>query len=304
MFSAIADVDHGGTWTAAVVRSEGENRILLGVLARQVGADGAVGPEKSYQVDAAMNYAASAPDSASAKFLREQALVKDRIISSDDASVIVTEGKLRVRLPKSHSAYDQPFATGWPRALREVVTERSLLNAHGTFYCVPRTISGGVRRIKPVCTHNKRIVDFCSWRGLLVIAGCRTDAKADGHYFASPDGAGLWFGDVDDLWKMGKPVGEGGPWRNTPVEADALSDPYLMAGYDRKSLALAHDAAGEVTFTILVDVAADDTWLPYATLRVPAGQTVTHVFPDGYAAHWVRLKADRACRATATFTYR
>jgi len=304
MFSAIADVDYNGAWTSAVVRSEGDDRILLGVLARPVGADGSAGPEKTFQVDEAMRFAPSKPDSASATFLREQVTIKDRIISSDEASIIVTEGKLRVRLPRAHGAYDQPFATGWPRALREVVTERSLLNAGGSFYCVPRTISGGLRRIKPVCTHNKRIVDFCSWRGLLVIAGCRADAKPDGHYFASADGVGLWFGDVDDLWKMGKPVGEGGPWRNTPVEAGGLSDPYLMAGYDRKSLALSHDAKGEVNFTVLVDVAADDTWLPYATLRVPAGQTVTHEFPEGYSAHWVRLKADRACRATATFTYR
>ena len=33
------------------------------------------------------------------------------------------------------------------------------------------------------------------------------------------------------------------------------------------------------------------------------GQTVKHLFPDGYSAHWVRLKTDTAATASATFTY-
>lgn len=76
--------------------------------------------------------------------------------------------------------YEQPFATGWPRGLREVVTERSLLNAAGTFYVLPRVTSGGAAKIPPVCSHGKRITEFCSWRGLLVIGGVRqAAAKGD-----------------------------------------------------------------------------------------------------------------------------
>ena len=303
MFSALADIDQPGPWTSAIVRSEGEDRILLGALARPVDAAGNVGPVHAYQVDEAMVFHPTAPESDSARFLKERAVVRDRLIETDEASVIVTEGKLRFRLPKSHPAYDAPWNTGWPRALREVVTERSLLNAAGTFYVLPRESSGGLRAIRPICTHNKRITDFCSWRGLLVLAGCVAKAPADGHYFASDDGMGLWIGDIDDLWKLGKPVGRGGPWLRTPVQAGEVSDPYLMAGYDRKKVELSHDAEGDVTFTILVDVTAGDRWFPYATIRVPSGRGVTHVFPSGYSAHWVRLKADRRCRATALFAY-
>jgi hypothetical protein len=303
-FAALADVDQPGPWTAAVMRSEGADRITLGVLARSVDASGKLGTPATYQVDAELKFHATAADSPSARFLAEKVLVKNRVVSSDAASVIVTEGKLRVRLPKAHAGYDAPWATGWPRALREVVTERSLLNAAGSFFLLPRENSGGLRRLKPICTHNKRITDFCSWRGLLVVAGCAASARPDGHYFAAADGrAGLWFGDLDDLWKLGKPVGRGGPWLNTPVEAGTLSDPYLMAGYDRKTLALSHDANSEVSFTILVDVAGDGVWFPYAKLRVPAGQTVTHAFPAGYSAHWVRLKPNRPAKATAMFQY-
>ena len=140
--------------------------------------------------------------------------------------------------------------------------------------------------------------------GLLVLAGCRTDAKPDGHYFAAPDAsAGLWFGDIDDLWKMGKPRGVGGPWKDTAVEPGQPSDPYLMAGYDRKTLTISHDCAEPVTFTTEVDVLGDGTWVRYGQVEAAAGRTTDYAFPSGYAAHWVRLTASRACKATATFTY-
>jgi hypothetical protein len=59
-----------------------------------------------------------------------------------------------------------------------------------------------------------------------------------------------------------------------------------------------------VTFTVEVDfLAAGNYWGTYATLVVPAGQTLRHEFPDGYSAHWVRLRADANCNATAWFTY-
>ena len=306
LFQALADIDSPGGWTGGVMRSEAGRQgreIPLGALTVAVDAAGRAGAEKTWQVGPDLKFTATAPDSASAKVLGAKARTGAPTVEFDAASAIITEGPKRYRLPAS-SGYGKPWPTGWARAAREVVTERILLNVAGSFYVLPRTSSGGAGRLKPVCTHNKRITDFCSWRGLLVMAGCRADAKPDGHYFQPPDGAtGLWFGDVDDLWKMGKPHGVGGPWRNTPVAADRPSDPYLMAGYDRKTLAISHDAPEAVTFTIEVDVLGDGTWVRYASIEAPAGRETIHAFPSGYAAHWVRLTAGQACKATATFTY-
>jgi hypothetical protein len=39
------------------------------------------------------------------------------------------------------------------------------------------------------------------------------------------------------------------------------------------------------------------------TFKVPPGKTERHTFPDGYAAHWVRVTSDTDCSATAWFTY-
>jgi hypothetical protein len=224
--------------------------------------------------------------------------------SIDAASVIVRVKDRQYRLPKTATEYDRPFASGWPRGRREVVTERSLLNAHGTIYEVPRADAGDYARMRPICTHGKRITDFASWRGMLVLVGVRADAQADEHCYRSADGrAAVWFGEVDDLWSLGAPVGVGGPWRDTPVEAGRPSDPYLMAGYRTKTLSLSHRDARPVTFTVEVDFAADGSWSPYARITVPASQTVTHRFPAGYSAHWVRLSASHATTATATLRY-
>jgi hypothetical protein len=264
-----------------------------------------VGETKTWQVTPDMRFSATASDSASARFLEKNALVRDRCVENDAASLILSDGKLRVRLPRSHPAYDAPFAGTWPRPVRKVVVDRLLLDAGGSFYMLPDPQAGGLRRIKPIATHNKRITDFCSWRGLLVLAGCAAAAKPDGHCFTAPDGqTALWFGDMDDLWKLGKPVGTGGPWRDTAVTAGTPSDAYLMTGYDQKQLELSHDAKEPVSFVLEVDLLATGAWVPYATLQVPPGKPLTHVFPAGYSAHWIRLKTDRDCRVSSVFTYR
>ena len=219
------------------------------------------------------------------------------LVTWDDASVVIRAGRKRYRLPKAREGFPQDHSQ---RLLREIVTERYLLNCCGLLYEIPRQDLGG---LKPLAAHDKWIGDFCSWRGLLVIAGNRLDAAPDGHYFRADDGVGLWFGGIEDIWQFGKPRGVGGPWRNTSVQPGKPSDPYLMTGFDQKRLELSHDADRPVEFTIEVDFLKDGTWVTYDKIAVPPGGMVVHRFPDGFAAHWVRFRANRPCRATAWLTY-
>lgn len=221
----------------------------------------------------------------------------DHAFGYDAASVIAKVRGKTFRLPRLDPAAD---ATEGCRTLREVITERYLLNVGGLFYEVPRESFKGIR---PVCAHGKRIYDYCTWRGLLVMSGALASAQPDGHLFRSPDGPGLWFGAVDDLWQLGKPQGQGGPWLKTPAKPGEPSDPYLMTGFDKKTLELSHDAPEPVTFTVEVDVLTSGDFVPYATLTVPSGGKVKHEFPDGYSAHWVRFAVSRPCAATAWLTY-
>ena len=145
-------------------------------------------------------------------------------------------------------------------------------------------------------------MDFATWNGLLVLSGVNLDAKEDGHVYKSNDGdAGLWFGGIDDLWKLGKPVGTGGPWKNTRVTAGEPSDPYLMTGYDRKTVEISADK--DVKMTLEVDFDHQSGWHVYKVFDVEAGKKLTYEFEEGFSAHWIRAVADRNCEATVWFIY-
>jgi hypothetical protein len=226
----------------------------------------------------------------------------------DEASVLITSQGQRFRLPKGHAAFDRPFASGWPRALREVESERLLANLHGTFYEVPLITNGAPpawNRMRPVSSHAKQITDYCSWNGLLVLAGIRPNVVDDPHVFFDPQQrVGLWFGGVDDLWKLGKPVGEGGPWFRTEVESNVPSDPFLMTGFDRKTASMSHQSNETVKFNLQVDIEGSGLWVDYGTFAVEPGETVNHAFPTDFSACWIRAISDRPTIASLTLQYR
>jgi hypothetical protein len=230
------------------------------------------------------------------------------VIEVDAASVIVTdeENGPRYRLPKGSVDPAAFGALGWPRVCREVVTERDLLNCAGTFYELPARNAGGLAKIRPIATHNRAIHDYASYRGLMVVSGLSDASRAenDPHVIVSEDKqCALWAGVIDDLWKLGKPRGTGGPWKDTVVLRDQPSDPYLMTGYDRKRVRLSHQSARPVTFRIEVDLDGNGLWRSYQSFDVPDGKPVEHTFPAGFAAYWVRAVASAPTTATVEFIY-
>jgi hypothetical protein len=141
---------------------------------------------------------------------------------------------------------------------------------------------------------------------MLVMTGIADDAPArNRHIIRSDDGrCALWVGAVDDLWAFGKPVGRGGPWKNTKVKAGEPSDPYLMTGYDRKLLHLVHHGRGSVTIRIEVDIDGTGYWRTYESFDVSDHVSVMHRFPDAFGAYWVRAVASKDTVVTAQLTYR
>ncbi len=203
----------------------------------------------------------------------------------------------RYLLPKSSHSFDHTWNTEWMR-IREAQTERYLMDVHGMFYELPPLVYGGrLWGVRPISTHLRIVPDFCYWRGLFVMAGDQTDNAV-----GQPQ-SGLWFGNIDSLWNMGKPKGWGGPWWKTEVETGAQSDPFLMTGFDKKVLHLTQQSEGAAMFTVEVDFLGDGSWHDYASFELRPGQYLHHEFPDGFSAHWVRLRAHSACTATAYFHY-
>ncbi len=203
----------------------------------------------------------------------------------------------RYLLPKGSHAFDHSWNTEWMR-IREAQTERYLMDIHGIFYELPTLVyEGRVWGIRPISTHLRIVPDFCFWRGLFVMAGDQTDNAV-----GQPQ-SGLWFGNIDDLWNMGKPKGWGGPWWKSQVKAGSSSDPFLMTGFDKKVLHLTHESSGTVEFEVEVDFLGDGTWRTYQRFKVPSGGYIHHEFPDGFSAHWVRVKVYSNAIVTAYFVY-
>lgn len=196
---------------------------------------------------------------------------------------------------------EKPTSAPTPRVCREVATERDLLNLHGTFYELPARNAQGLAKVRPVATHDLNIHDFCSHNGLLFFSGIQPGVESD-RIFRSDDGkAAMWAGVVDDLWKLGKPRGKGGPWFNHKVKANQPSDPYLMTGYDKKKITLKSTSAAKIT--IEVDIDGTDLWIPWQTFSVSPEKPVIHTFPDGFSAYWVRAICDSDTTATAQLVY-
>jgi hypothetical protein len=115
--------------------------------------------------------------------------------------------------------------------------------------------------------------------------------------------SGLWFGNIDDLWGFGKPTGWGGPWWEEQIEAGQKSDPFLMTGFDKKVIHLKHDSNGPVRFLIEIDFLGNGTYVQYNSIIVGPKGYRYHVFPDGFSAHWLRVTADRSCKASVYLFY-
>lgn len=299
-FAALADIRDTRSMSDGIIRVTNTAALELEFASSRTSSGGTVSTHRYHRIGGPMELADVTNATAESSLRTTAALTQE--FGSDSASAWVSEGGTRFRLPKLDPLYDAPFAAGWARGIREAVTERELLNCHGTFYEVPRDNSGGMRKMRALATHGKRITDFASWRGLLVLTGVLDDAPTSDRLVRNADGtAALWLGEIDDIWRMGEPRGKGGPWKESNVAASTPSDPYLMYGYDRKELTLTSTQA--TTITVEVDILATNTWSTYQTFQLAAGETLTHLFPSGYHAHWVRVSSSAATTATAQFTY-
>lgn len=209
-------------------------------------------------------------------------------------------------MPLGDEAYASLTNRGELRVCREVATERDLFSCMGTFYELPAENADGYAKIRPVSTHNYRINDYASYRGMLILTGVKPEEGKDNeHIIVSDDGkAAVWVGVIDDLWQLGKPVGKGGPWKDTEVKAGIPSDPYLIGLYDRKQLVLSHQSDKDVTFSIEVDPTGNGDWMEYKLQQVKAGEKWAYEFPEEFQGRWIRFSTDADTKATAWLEYK
>ncbi|MFN4227604.1 MAG: hypothetical protein ACK4F0_05640 [Candidatus Ratteibacteria bacterium] len=229
-------------------------------------------------------------------------------VGQDKASVLFyvylpETGWTKYRLPRATHTQDHAWTTEWPR-IREVESERWLMDAGGMFYELPvMTYDNKVWGIVPICRHLRIIPDFCSWNGFLVLAGDQTTPINDDNPFVGQPQANLWFGKTDDLWHFGgKPAGWGGPWWENKVKEGEVSDPFLIYGFDKICLHISYKEKGRKKFLIEVDFMGNGKWEKFIEIETNSNYTFYN-FPYGFSSHWIRIISYDKVTVSAQFFY-
>jgi len=303
IFKGLANVEESNS-IGGLMYGLGDDRRALGISA--VNFENGLERESGYyELDADLNLVPK-EDVKTNAFIKEKFAIPENVIEIEESSVLIVDDQnRRWRLPLGNDAFKKLTDHARLRICREVATERDLFNCAGTFYELPAENADGFAKIRPIASHNFRINDYASYRGMLIMTGIDPKAGKDNPHiiFSDDKKAAVWAGVIDDLWKMGKPVGHGGPWKNSQVKAGEPSDPYLIGFYDHKKLSLSHDLKEPVKFTIEVEPVGHGPWMAYKEVTVNQGEIFEYIFPDNFQARWIRFKAERNCKATAWLVY-
>lgn len=282
---------------AGTLRARNHNRRTLHYLA-SAWKDETLSLVGLYELDGELNLRRSTDEQA-ALYEAEHSAIPNVKLHFDNASLLyVDDNGKRWRIPfvSKHVA-----TTLLPsRICREVSTERDLFNAGGIFYELPAENAGGFAKVSPIASHNFQIADFCSYRGLLVIAGVDPNSRTESdHIVRSDDGqAAIWAGAVDDLWKLGEPQGQGGPWLDSQVSASKPSDPFLMWGIPWKAISLSHKSKDDVVFHVEFDVTGEGDWTLFERVLVRPSTIVHLPLFNQPVCRWMRVTSSADCIAS------
>ncbi|QDT54324.1 hypothetical protein Pan44_23530 [Caulifigura coniformis] len=215
------------------------------------------------------------------------------------------------RLPKTSHSYDgaHGWNTEWPR-IRDIGEDDLLMTMHGAFWRFPRTFSAkNSAGIRPRSSYLKVVGDFCRWRDHVVL-GCDDTAKSEflnkrklKGEVAGPgqSQSNLWFLKPEQLDQLGPVLGRGAVWLKDDVKAGEPSDPYLIAGYERKSLHLAHAGETAITFDLEIDPRGTGEWTKWKSVEVAAKGNVWLDLADAPPAEWLRLISRSAGKGVTAF---
>jgi hypothetical protein len=218
------------------------------------------------------------------------------------------------RLPKASHCYDgaHGWNTEWPR-IRDIGEQDLLMTMHGIFWKFPKAFgtktSAGIR---PRSTYLKVIGDFCRWRDRLVF-GCDDTAKSEflnkrpakgGLAGPGQSQSNLWFAEPAILDRLGPLLARGGVWVDEAVSADTPSEPFLFAGFPRRSLFLRHSSNETVRFDMEVDEKGHGEWKKIRSIDLAGNKAEWIELGDDIPGEWIRLRANKDCtNATAWFQY-
>ena len=239
-----------------------------------------------YELDKNLNLS-PAKEGKAAAILRKTAPA-ERAIKFTDRGAEFEDGSEKILLPINPN-YDSS-ALDCPRFAREVATERDILMAGGIIYELPAINAGGAVKMRAVSAADFAISDFCSYAGLMFLSGVLPEAvKSDSSRIikSSDSRVAVWAGVIDDLWKLGKPRGEGYAVKNADMRAGEISDRFFSRGFDKKRIELSAEGEGRVA--IEADVDGSGLWILRSVENFEGGKTV--VLDARENPYMIRLRA-------------
>lgn len=258
-----------------------------------------------YEMDSLLQIKPS-PNDSLRTWMAQTLSIPKPLIRVDGNSYLVTDTKgRRWRLPFGEDKFTELMEKQQMRLVREVVTERDLLHLGGTFYELPAENADGYAKIKPISTHRLQLHDLAAYRGMLLISGADPQFSGENsHIFKSEDGKiALWAGVVDDLWKLGKPTGKGGPWAQSTVSKGDVSDPYLFGGFDQRNLNLKNHGSEKLSIRVEIDPMGSNDWFDFQTIELLPGKAFQYTFPQSLTGKWIRFVALHDGIASAELKY-
>jgi hypothetical protein len=177
-FGALVPVESPARHSGGLLWARGEDRRTLAFRAQQL--QGAEAQDSGlYELDEHLSLKAIV-DPVLEESMKADLAIPKNVISVDASSVLVVDDHgRRWRLPKTKDACDAPTEAGLLRICRGVSTERDVFSVHGTFYELPAENADGFAKIRPVATHGYRVMDYASYRGMLVMSGVRAVASGE-----------------------------------------------------------------------------------------------------------------------------
>lgn len=303
IFKGLANIS-SSNYSGGLLFSLGNGQKKLGILSNNTHQN--ISSEIGYyEMNDSMKIVPIVNDSL-ANLIRTKLSIPVNVVEITQGAYVITDDNAnKWCLPLGNKLYTSKMNQNQLRICREVATERDLFNCGGSFYELPAENAGGYAKMKPICSHSFNINDYNSYRGMLILTGIDTrQIGGSRHIFISDDKkCAVWAGVIDDLWQLGKPVGEGGPWVDANVKAAENSKPYLFTGYDQRELNISLQSKETISLTIEIDPLGENDWITYKVITVNPNEKITHHFPDHVQGRWIRFSSNKNAVITTWLKY-
>lgn len=211
----------------------------------------------------------------------------------DDLSVL-----LRVYSNLQWKRYRLPWrerpSTGIGQRIREISPGQWLMLAFGNFYLIQPPIPGSNQpQVRPLSACTESLHDFCAWGGSIVLAGGQQDRTAGTTQPLLRETT------LAAITASPRPTGQGAWWRTTSVNANQVSESLLIAGFQKRTVHLSNEGDSPLTVDLEIDANNTEAYRGLYRMQVAPHSYVPYVFPEGYSATWLRLRAQEAGMVTA-----